>query len=304
MIVALEKEINNLKVQAEELRNTRGTHNELIIEHKLETAVEIGVLKRQIAENLKEIGQHVESSLAQQREAMNDAIQMAEFKRIQEVEFRSTAEQQRIQDWDNMITEIKHTQDTEIRLNRDKINNIMDKLSDITSLSLRAIEKSEESYAKVQETFSEESKQAIINQRASVNDLDMLKIRLERLEADTSLCSSALQPSDLDRILEGRGLNRLGEELTDLTLKVNSGRSDMGDFKREICQHTQELSGSIRTTESEIATQLLEVKSLILSFESRLQTLEEHKNPRSAISNTQGYGEEIREHAQVVERAQ
>lgn len=61
-----------------------------------------------------------------------------------------------------------------------------------------------------------------MSQWSSTNELELLKNRIARLETDALLCRSALQPSDIESMLKRKGLHRIGVELFDLTLKVNS----------------------------------------------------------------------------------
>ena len=306
IIASLEKEVKGFKSLAEELRYAQNVSNDFTVDLKLQTAFEIDALRRQIKERTDEIDQNVQTSLARQREAVDDAIRMAEFKRAQEVEYRSQTEQQRINDWNNIIAEIKHFQEAEACSNREKIEDITGRLSEATSLLRRAVEKSEESHTEMRRIIAEESASFLTMQRLSSDELELLKSRVERLESEIPLSYPASNSSDIDDVLERRGLHRIGEELIDLTLRVNSCLSDLGGFKRETYQCIRELSGSVEVIQHEsfAAPQWSKINTLISSLESRLMALEQRAGPHTTASDTQSQGEKVVKDAQVAETAE
>ena len=97
-------EINEVREQA--ALDTRQTLEEC----KQETTKNTEAFGLQVTESIKEIAKRLDNSLTQQKGVIDEAIRLAEFKRAQEAEYRSQAEQARITEWNNRITGIMGAQ--------------------------------------------------------------------------------------------------------------------------------------------------------------------------------------------------
>jgi ubiquitin C-terminal hydrolase len=324
-ITALEEGIHRLQIQAGEMKEALGASNELAFECrasvqtilgelsqiwlvtketrelterntklildecKREAVIDAEALKLQFAQRIEEIGKIVDASLIQHRGMVDEAIKMAEFKHAQEVEYRSQAEQARITEWNSKLTKIEHAQDSEIR---DAIQKVTKELSEATSLSRKAMVKSEETHSEMRKALNEDARAASMRQESSASDVDKLRVKLERLESEISLRRSTLQPLDVEELLARKGLDKIREEFSGLLIKLDLFHSDFRGFKTETSRRMQDLSesqGAVRC-EPEVTTQLTEFKSLIGSLESRLLALEQRAATQSALLSTQTQG--------------
>jgi len=128
------------------------------------------------------------------------------------------------------------------------------------------------------------------------DDLNLTKLRLEKIESSVSLAHSALQRKDVESILAGAGLDKPLTEVARLSKELLSCQNDIRTSRKEADRKLQEISASFnKTLQEESSKRSVELSDAIIALRRELSEMGEadQRDPESRLLACEGQLSEI-----------